>query len=61
MRISTGFIMPITMFFSPIFHYERDFCLNIILTKNETNAHYILFKDGFIIIIDSNLLQRWEN
>lgn len=39
--------MPVTVYLNPIFTYDKNYCINAVLTKIETNVHYILFKDGF--------------
>lgn len=48
--MQSGFVFPVTIFFSPVFHYERDYCLNIVITKNDTNTNFILFKEGLLYI-----------
>ena len=47
--MSSGYIIPISLYLSPTFAYENDYCSNAILTKIETNAHFIIIKDGYHI------------
>ena len=44
--MANNYVAPATLYLSPVFHYKNDFCMNAILTKIESNSHYILFKDG---------------
>jgi len=44
--MANHYIFPVSFFLHPVFDNGNDYCINTILTKIETNVHYILFKDG---------------